>query len=100
MDITVDELKIRLDKGEKVNLIDVREPYEYEEFNMGGRLIPLGTLAQAADELEDLKHAEVIVHCRSGARSASAKAYLQSLGFSNVRNLMGGAMEYQMRYGK
>lgn len=99
MDITVDELKTRLDRGEKLNLIDVREPYEYEEFNMGGQLIPLGNIAQAVPDLENLKNQEVIVHCRSGARSASAKAYLQSLGFSNVRNLLGGAMEYQMRFG-
>lgn len=99
MDITVEELKQRMEKGEDLIVIDVREPHEYEEFNIGGRLIPLGTLPQVADELSDLKDEEIIVHCRSGARSANAKAYLQSLGFTRVRNLLGGVMDWQLKYG-
>lgn len=97
-DISVEELKSRRDKGENIVVIDVREPYEYEEFNIGGKLIPLGTLPSMVDELEDLKDIEFVVHCKSGARSASAKAFLQSTGFSKVRNLIGGAMEWQAKY--
>ena len=63
--ISVDELKSRLDRGEKINLIDVREPAEYAEFNIGGKLIPLGQIqAMQIDEIEDLKDEEVILHRR------------------------------------
>ncbi len=99
MDISVQELKQRMDNGEKLNIIDVREPYEFEEFNIGARLIPLGTLLTAIDDLEELKSEEIIIHCRSGARSANAQAYLQSVGFTNVRNLIGGMMEWQANFG-
>ncbi len=97
-DISVEELKNRRDKGENIPVIDVREPYEHEEFNIGGKLIPLGSLPSMLDELEDLKDVEFVVHCKSGARSASAKAFLQSAGFSKVRNLIGGVMEWQAKY--
>ena len=71
--ITVQELKKRLNAGEKLNILDVREPYEYAEYNIGGKLIPLGKIqSMQIDELEDWKEQEVIVHCRSGARSATA----------------------------
>ena len=94
-DITTNELKERLAEGEELNIIDVREPYEYAEQNIGALNIPLNTLPQKLAELEKLKHEEVIVHCRSGARSASAKAFLEQQGFSNVRNLVGGILAYQ-----
>ncbi len=97
-DINVEELKSRREQGENLVVIDVREPYEYEEFNIGGKLIPLGTLPGMVDELEDLKDVEFVVHCRSGARSANAKAFLESVGFSKVRNLIGGVMEWQAKY--
>lgn len=97
-DITAEELKMRLDNGEKLTIIDVREPHEYEEFNLGGKLIPLGNLPGALDELEEFKNEEIIVHCRSGARSASAKAFLNSVGFDKVRNLLGGALDWQTKY--
>lgn len=97
-DITVEELKMRRDQGENLVVIDVREPFEYEEFNIGGKLIPLGTLPNALDDLEDYKDSELIVHCRSGARSANAKAFLQSVGFTKVRNLLGGVMDWQAKY--
>lgn len=97
-DISVEELKNRRDKGENIPVIDVREPYEHEEFNIGGKLIPLGSLPSMLDELEELKDIEFVVHCKSGARSASAKAFLQSAGFSKVRNLIGGVMEWQAKY--
>lgn len=95
MDITVQELKERLDKGEKLNLFDVREPNEYEADNIGATLIPLGELPYRIDELDGLQDEEVIVHCRSGARSARAQQYLEENGFNNVRNVIGGMLAYR-----
>lgn len=94
-DITAKELKERLDSGETLYLIDVREPYEYEEDNLEGTLIPLGSLAERLSELDDKKGEEIIVHCRSGARSANAKQYMASQGFTKVRNLLGGIIAYR-----
>ena len=94
-DITVEELKERLSNGEKLNLIDVREQWEFDEFNMGGQLIPLGELQGKIDDLDDLKNVEVIVQCKAGGRSAAAQAFMIQNGFTNVRNLIGGAMAYQ-----
>ena len=94
-DITAEELKERLNKGETPVIIDVREDWDYQEANIAGaKNIPLGALPQRMEELEDLKDQEVIVQCRSGARSATAKAFLQQQGFSNVRNLLGGIQAY------
>jgi rhodanese-related sulfurtransferase len=95
MDITIEELKERLDKGEVLNLIDVREEYEFDEFNIGAKLIPLGELPDRLDEIEALKDQEILIHCRSGARSGRAKEYLESEGFSNVRNVLGGLLAWQ-----
>jgi len=97
-DITVEELKMRQEKGEELHVIDVREPFEFEEFNIQGQLIPLGNLPNQLDDLEDWKDEEIIVHCRSGARSANAKAFLESQGYSKVRNLLGGVMEWQAKF--
>jgi hypothetical protein len=94
-DITIDELKARMDQGEALHIVDVREEYEFDEFNIGAQLIPLGELSDRLDEIEDLKEAELIVHCRSGARSGRAKEYLESEGFSKVRNLIGGMLAWQ-----
>lgn len=95
-DITAEELKERLSKGETPVIIDVREDWEYQEVNIAGaQNIPLGTLPQRLEDLEDLKDQEVIVHCKSGARSASAKAFMQQQGFTNVRNLLGGIQGYK-----
>ena len=99
--ITVEQLKQRLDRGEKVNLIDVREPDEFAEFNLGGKLIPLGKIqAMQVDEIEDLKDEEIILHCRSGKRSLTAGLFLETLGFRNVKNLAGGVMEWQLKFKK
>lgn len=95
MDITVNELKQRLDAGEKLNIIDVREQHEYDAFNIGAKLIPLGELPGRLNELNELKNEEIIVHCRSGARSNNAKQFLEDYGFSNVRNLLGGMLAWQ-----
>ena len=101
-DISVSELKKRLDADEKDFIfIDVREPYEYAEFNLGAQLIPLGIIVQAASgELADNKDAEIIVHCRSGARSGQAKMFMMQMGFTNVRNLEGGVLAWQREFGK
>ncbi len=95
-DITAEELKERLAKGETPVIIDVREDCEKQESNIAGsQNIPLGTLPQRLEDLEDIKGQEIIVQCRSGARSASAKAFLQQQGFTHVRNLLGGILAYQ-----
>lgn len=96
-DITVTELKERLDRGEKINLIDVREPHEFELSNLGGRLIPLGTLPGMLDELADWKDQEVIVHCKSGGRSGQAAAFMRQQGFTHVRNLIGGILDWKSK---
>lgn len=97
-DITVEELKAKLDNGEEFVFIDVREPYEYEEFNLGAKLIPLGNLLGALNDLEQHRHDEIILHCRSGARSGAAKETLSQLGFSRVRNLIGGVLDWQRKF--
>jgi rhodanese-related sulfurtransferase len=94
-DISIDELKARMDQGEALHIVDVREEHEFDEFNIGAQLIPLGELADRLDEIEDLKETELIVHCRSGARSGRAKEYLESEGFNKVRNLIGGMLAWQ-----
>ncbi|WP_080058588.1 rhodanese-like domain-containing protein [Spirosoma aerolatum] len=95
MDITVQELKERLEKGETLHVIDVREPHEYEADNIGARLIPLGDLPYNLDEIEDLQDEEVIVLCRSGKRSGMAQQILEQNGFNNVRNVIGGMLAYR-----
>ncbi|UOR03737.1 rhodanese-like domain-containing protein [Hymenobacter aerilatus] len=95
-DITAPELKQRLQAGETPTIIDVRETWENEESRIdGSQNIPLGSLPDKLDELEELKDQEIIVHCKSGGRSASAKAFLTQQGFTNVRNLLGGMQGYQ-----
>lgn len=96
MNINTQQLKDRLAAGEETFvLLDVRETYEREEFNIGGLHIPLGDLGASMDKLAPHRESEVIVYCRSGKRSAMAQALLQQAGFSNVRNLEGGMMAYQ-----
>jgi len=98
--ITAEEVKERLDKGEQLHLIDVREPHEHAEFNIGGTLYPLGKVqSMQVDELENLKNEEVIVYCRSGNRSGQAAMVLDMLGFTNTKNLVGGMMGWQQKFG-
>jgi rhodanese-related sulfurtransferase len=94
-DIQIEELKKRMDDGEKLTIIDVREEYEFDEFNIGAKLIPLGELPDRLVELDSFKNQEIILHCRSGARSGRAKEYLLSEGFTNPRNLIGGMIAWQ-----
>jgi len=98
--ITVDELKARLDAGEKINLIDCREAHEYEEANLGARLIPLGKFqTMQVEEIEDLKDEEVVIHCRSGKRSQMACMVLDQMGFKNTVNVEGGILAWQEKFG-
>ena len=94
MDISVEELKERIEKGETLNLIDVREQWEFDEVNIGAQLIPLQTLPNKLSELESLKDDEIIIHCRSGKRSDNAKKFLEQNGYKNVRNVIGGIEAY------
>jgi rhodanese-related sulfurtransferase len=97
-DITVEELKQKLASQDEYLLIDVREDWEYQDFNIGGKLIPLGTIPSAVDDLDEWHDKEVIVHCKAGSRSAAAKDFLVKQGFKNVRNLLGGMMEWQAKF--
>ena len=90
-EITASELKRRLDAGDALTLIDVREPYEWDIANLdayGAKLIPLGDITDRADEID--RSREIIVYCRSGKRSESAVRHLQGQGFENIWNLRGG----------
>ena len=98
--ITVEELKRRLDAGEKLNIVDVREPHEKADFDIGGVLIPLGQIqSMQIDEIEDLKDKEVILYCRSGNRSGQACMFLDAMGFKNTKNLVGGMLAWQEKFG-
>src|SRR5688572_23159582 len=98
--ITVEDLKSRMDAGEKLHLIDVREPAEYAEYNLGGTLIPLGKImGLQLEDLEDLKNEELIIHCKAGSRSMQACMMLEQVGFTNVVNVTGGAMAWKQKYG-
>lgn len=99
--INAQEVKSRLDAGESLNLVDVREPDEHEAFNIGGRLIPLGRFKMLdVDELDPLQEEEIILYCRSGNRSGQAAMMLETMGFSHVKNLEGGMQRWQELYGE
>lgn len=94
--ISVATLKERIANNESVHLLDVREPDERLEFNIGGVFIPLGqVMAMQTDEIENLKNEEVICYCRSGKRSMQAAMMLETIGFTNVVNLDGGMLAWQ-----
>jgi rhodanese-related sulfurtransferase len=98
--ISVEELKGRMEAGEKLNLVDCREPHENAEFNIGGRLLSLGKIqAMQIDDIEKLKDEEVIIYCRSGNRSTIACLFLDTLGFKNTRNMAGGMLAWREKYG-
>lgn len=99
--ITCEELRKRMEAGEPVHLVDVREPHEHAEFNIGGQLIPLGRIhSMQTEDIEHLKGEEVICYCRSGARSAQACMVLEMQGFSNVKNLQGGMLAWSAAEGR
>ena len=91
-EITARELKARQDRGEKIFILDVREPHEYQICNLSGKLIPLGELPRRVNELDS--SVEMVVHCRSGKRSADAIHFLQTAGFKKLWNLKGGVLAW------
>jgi len=91
-DLSVEDLKKLRDERADFVLVDVREPHEYEICNLGGQLIPLGTLASRISELD--RGAHIVVHCRSGGRSASAVKALRGAGFENAWNVNGGILAW------
>jgi len=94
-EMQVEELKRRLDAGEDLYVLDVREPHEYQICNIGGHLIPLGDLPKRVNELDSSR--EIVAHCRSGVRSAKAVGFLQQAGFKKVHNLAGGILAWADR---
>ena len=89
-EITVQELKAKKEAGDEFILLDVREPFEYDVSNLGGELVPLGQLQKWLEENEDKKDTEIVMMCRSGARSGRATSQMSQICFTNVANLKGG----------
>ncbi len=99
--ITVDELKARMDAGEKLNILDVREDNERADFNFGGTHYKLRRIQDMdIEEIQDLKDEEVIVYCRSGNRSQSACLMLEHMGFKNTVNVAGGTLDWIDKFGR
>ncbi|HEV8714514.1 MAG TPA: molybdopterin-synthase adenylyltransferase MoeB [Candidatus Binatia bacterium] len=94
-EMRVEELKRRLDSGDDVFILDVREPHEYQICNIGGYLVPLGDLPKRVHELDSSR--EIVAHCRSGVRSAKAVDFLRQAGFRKVKNLTGGVLAWAER---
>jgi sulfur-carrier protein adenylyltransferase/sulfurtransferase len=94
-EISVEELKQRLDAKEDLFILDVREPHEYQICNLNGVLIPLNDLPRRVSELDPSK--EMVVHCRSGQRSARAVGFLRQAGFTKAKNLAGGILAWADR---
>ena len=94
--ITVQELKEKINKGEHINLVDVREHDERTAFNIGGIFLPLGKIqTMQTEEIDNQKNKEVIFYCRSGNRSGQACLILEAMGFTNVKNVVGGMNDWQ-----
>jgi rhodanese-related sulfurtransferase len=98
-ELTVQELKSRLESKEPLHFIDVREEWEYQEHNIGAENIPLSVLMSKLEDLEDLKNEEIIIHCKMGGRSMQACMILEQAGFKNVINLSGGIHAWMEVYG-
>lgn len=97
-EITPKDLRQKLEKKEDVQLLDVREPYENMEYNIGGVLIPLGELLSRLNELEEFKNNEIVVYCKSGNRSQMAQHLLFNAGFEEVLNLKGGMEAWKQEF--
>lgn len=91
-EITAQELKPLIDSKANFQLIDVREPHEFDEVNIKGELIPMGDVMENLDKIA--KDKQVVVHCRSGKRSAAVIQALEAEGYSNLYNLKGGILAY------
>lgn len=97
--IDVSTLKSKIDNGETLNLVDVREISEHDEFNIGGILLPLGDIRVGEIEsIEHLKDKEVYLYCRSGNRSGQAALILESMGFTTVTNVVGGMLAWREQF--
>ena len=97
--ISPEEVKQRMDNGEKLHLVDVRQPEETAEYNIGGIALPLGDIQNMqTDDIDDLKNEEVILYCRSGNRSGIAAMMLDQMGFSNTNNLEGGMLAWREKF--
>src|SRR5579864_5902011 len=94
-EIQPEDLKRRLDAGEDIFVLDVREPHEYQICNLHGYLIPLGDLPKRMNELDSSR--EIVAHCRSGVRSGKAVDFLRQAGFRKVKNLAGGILAWADR---
>jgi rhodanese-related sulfurtransferase len=94
-DINAPELLELLQNKEPINVLDVREPIEFHTWNIGGLNIPVSALEQKLDDLDWDENDEIIVVCRAGIRSATAKSILELNGYKNIRNLRGGLMALQ-----
>ncbi len=94
-DIDANEMIVRMRNGEHLNLLDVRGEMEYHTFNIGGKNIPLPNLSENLDELDWNKDEEIIVVCKVGLRSETAKSFLELNGYKNIRNLTGGLLAFQ-----
>ena len=92
-EVTVQELKEMLDRNDEFQLIDVREPFEYEVSNLNGLNIPLAGIVIESDKID--KDKPVIIQCRSGKRSAQAVMVLEQQGFDNLANLKGGILAWK-----
>jgi rhodanese-related sulfurtransferase len=94
--MNVKEVQSRIEAGDNLNLLDVREPMEHDDFNIGGILLPLGDIRVGdTTTIDHLKDQEIIIYCRSGNRSGQACMVLESLGFTNVINVSGGMLAWQ-----
>ena len=94
-EITVSELKEKLDRGDAVTIVDVREPFEWGIANLGeygARLIPMGELTRRLDEIDPAD--ELVIQCRSGNRSAQVTRFLRARGYERVSNLQGGILAW------
>jgi rhodanese-related sulfurtransferase len=97
--VTVEETKNKIESNHAFHLIDVREPHEHAEFNIGGTLLPLGKIqTMQIDDIDDWKQDEIIVYCRSGVRSMQAAMVLQQLGFAHVSNMTGGVLAWKEKF--
>ena len=98
--ISVEELKTRMEADEELYIVDVREPQENADFNIGGVLLPLGKIkSMQIEDIENWKDKEVIFYCRSGNRSGQACLFLDMVGFKDTKNLTGGMLAWQEKYG-
>lgn len=98
--ISVTEVMARMKAGEKLHLLDIRELEENADFNIGGIVMPLEKIQNMDfDEIEDWKDEEVILYCRTGNRSSQACLFLEMTGFTNVKNLAGGMVEWKEKLG-